>query len=276
MIDAVRAPSGLILTVATAVVLLVSSTIGLVAWPTIYGAETELLVDAAAAQDVASIAIAVILIVVAVVATRNASLLARLAWCGLLAFVAYNAAIYCFSVHFGALFLAWTAVLGLSVFGLVATVAGVDRSALRPLVGTAAATVLAWVLIAATAVFVVLWLSEIVPDLLAGRPSTSATQWQVPTNPVHVLDLALFLPAAAVGGVLLLRREPLGFLVGGPVLVWLILTCVPILLTPVMAAVRGHEPAWGAVPPVAVLLVVFLVSGGLLLKEGARRRPATR
>jgi hypothetical protein len=55
--------------------------------------------------------------------------------------------------------------------------------------------------------FTLLWLSQIVPDLLAHRPSTSASQWNVPTNPVHVLDLAFFLPAAAASGVLLLRRH---------------------------------------------------------------------
>ena len=134
------------------------------------------------------------------------------------------------------------------------------------LAGLVAVRVLAWVLVGAAVVFALLWLREIVPDLLAGRPSTSAAAWQVPTNPVHVLDLALFLPAIFVAGVLILRGDPMGVGIGVPGLVWMILTCLPILLTPVMSGIRGHDPAWGAVPPVAVLLVVFLISGGLLLR----------
>lgn len=53
---------------------------------------------------------------------------------------------------------------------------------------------------AAAALFALLWLSEILRDLVARRLSTSASQRNVPTNPVHVLDLAFFLPAAGPAG----------------------------------------------------------------------------
>jgi hypothetical protein len=54
------------------------------------------------------------------------------------------------------------------------------------------------------ALFLLLWLSEILPDLLAGAPSRSAGDRNVPTNPVHVLDLAFFLPAVITTGPMLL------------------------------------------------------------------------
>ena len=44
----------------------------------------------------------------------------------------------------------------------------------------------AWFLIVVGMLFGLLRLSEIVPDLLAGAPSRSASAWNVPTNPVHV------------------------------------------------------------------------------------------
>ena len=60
--------------------------------------------------------------------------------------------------------------------------------------------------------FALLWLSVISADLLAGDGSTSAAAWQVPTNPVHVLDLSLALPVAFLTGLAALRRRSLGVL----------------------------------------------------------------
>jgi hypothetical protein len=268
MTDAQSHTGVVAISLAVGVLLLFSACVGLLAWRTIYGSETATLVDSTAAQDVVSVGVSVLLIVTMTTALRTGSDGATLVWTGILTFVAYNAAIYCFSVHFGPLFLVWTALLGLSVFGAVLTGRTVDRATLTPLLPHHGIKLVAWVLIGAAVIFALLWLKEIVPDLLAGRPSSSAEEWHVPTNPVHVLDLALFLPAVMAGGVLILRGDPLGLQLGVPALVWLILTCLPILVTPFMSRARGHAADWGAVPPVAVLLLTFLAAGVLLTKEG--------
>src|SRR5699024_9674106 len=76
--------------------------------------------------------------------------------------------------------------------------------------GGAIRWVAGFVLLLVPVAFGIAWLSEILTDLRAGRGSSSAAEWGVPTNPVHVLDLALFLPLAAIAAVLLLRARPLG------------------------------------------------------------------
>jgi hypothetical protein len=73
---------------------------------------------------------------------------------------------------------------------------------------------------------------------------------------VHVLDLALFLPAVLASGALLLRRRPLGYVTAPGVLVFLILTCLPVLITPLMSLANGREAAWGALAPIGFVLVV--------------------
>lgn len=93
---------------------------------------------------------------------------------------------------------------------------------------------------------------------MAGGPSRSATAWDVPTNPVHVLDLALFLPAVVTSGVLLLRRHPFGYATVVGQLVWIALTSLPILVTPFVAASRGHEPGWAVMVPIGLVLVATL------------------
>lgn len=112
-----------------------------------------------------------------------------------------------------------------------------------------------WTLIVLATLFALLWLSEIVPDLLAGHGSTSAGDYRVPTNPVHVLDLAIFRPAVFASGVLLLRRQPLGYATAPGQLVFLALTCLPIMITPLVAAARRHDDGWAVVPPIGILLV---------------------
>lgn len=175
---------------------------------------------------------------------------------GVLAFTAYSYSIYLFSVHFGPLFLLWVAVLGLSVFTLVGSLSALGAVLAGPgrlgRLGRAL-RLPGWFLVGAALLFATMWLGEILPDLLAGTGSASAAAWRVPSNPVHVLDLAIFLPAVAASGVLLLRRSRLGAVIAPGALVFLALTCVPILVTPFVAQARGAAPGWAVIPPIGLV-----------------------
>lgn len=80
----------------------------------------------------------------------------------------------------------------------------------------------------------------------------------MPTNPVHVLDFAFFLPAAFLTGLWLLRRRPFAFTVAPAFIVFVILTGMPILLTPVLQAARGEAASWGVVIPIGTLTLLML------------------
>ncbi len=67
------------------------------------------------------------------------------------------------------------------------------------------------------------WLREIVPALLSGGTPKSISELDLPTNPVHVLDLSLLVPAVFVTALMLLRRRPLGFTLAPVLLVFLVL-----------------------------------------------------
>jgi len=243
---------------------------GLLAADRIYNQETSVLFDQATAQDVVTLLPVAPLLAYLAVSARRGSLSAFLCLPGLLAFTVYNYAIYAFSIHFGPLFLVWVAILGLSIFALVGALATADMPAIKQRFAGRAMPRPAWFLIVVAVLFVLLWLSEIVPSLLAGDPSRSARDWNVPTNPVHVLDLAFFLPAAVTSGILLLRRRPLGYATAAGQLVWIALTCVPILITPLVANARGHAPGWAVTLPIGVLLLATLAVLGRLLQHTAR------
>ena len=261
------------LSVTAAVLGAAGSVAGLSDPGSIYHQETVALADASTAQDIVNLFLVAPLTALLGVLASRGSLRAYLCWLGFVAFTVYNYAIYTFSIHFGPLFLVWVAVLGLSLFAMIGGLSTLDTASVEEQFRGRGERLPAWFLIVIAALFAVLWLSEIVPELLAGNPSSSATEWGVPTNPVHVLDLAFFLPAALASGVLLLLRHPVGYATVPGQLSWVVLTCLPILVAPPVANSRGHEPGWTVLAPVGVLFVIALLVLVLLLRS-ARASPA--
>ena len=187
------------------------------------------------------------------------SLRAYLLWLGVLTFTVYNYVIYTFSIPFGPLFLLWVAVLGMCIYALIGGVTAVDHRAVAAhYTSQRAVTVAAWFLIVIAILFGLLWLSEDVPALLAGARPQSVIDMALPTNPVHILDLAFFLPAVIATGVLLLKRRPFAYTVAPAFIVFLILTGIPILITPVVQSARGEMASWGVVGPIGALTLALL------------------
>lgn len=242
------------------------SIISLLVPSAVYGREQEALFQAGIAQDLANLFLVAPLLLVMSVRAFRGSLRAWLCCLGLLGFTVYNYVIYTFSIHLGPLFLVWVAVLGLSVFafaGTLTALTGLDAGDRFSRVPTRLAGFFS---IAVGVLFMLLWLSEIVPDIAAGRPSTSASVWDLPASPVHVLDLGLFIPAVIVSSVLLLRHRPLGYFTAPASLIFLAATCIPILITPFVAQARGEDPGWPVVPPIIAILLGSLIALYRLLR----------
>jgi hypothetical protein len=114
-------------------------------------------------------------------------------------------------------------------------------------------------LLGIVAVFSLLWLSEIVPSMLAGTVPDALAEAGLPTNPVHVLDLAVFLPAAGLAGVLLVRRRAWGYVLAPVMLVAMVLLGLGIVSLMATLAARGLSAAPEVGAAFAVLAVVGLV-----------------
>lgn len=240
------------LLMATLVTSALGNIAGLVFAGSVYDQETDSLADAALAQDAGTLGVCVATILL--VWRGHRSGLRGLLGLGVVGFIAYNAVIYCFDITFGPLFLVWTLVLGLSVFTLASGFRLLVTGHVR--IDVPRSAFAAIVMIAVAALFSMLWLIEISGDLMAGDGSTSAAAWQVPTNPVHVLDLAVALPTAFVTGVAVLQRRAIGLVATPAVLSFLIVMSIPIVLTPVASALRSHPAEWGVAPPVLAIGVL--------------------
>ncbi len=246
------------LSIAAAVLAVLGSIIAL-SVPGIYARLTPVFLPQALAQDIANLAIASPAWLILAAFALRGSLRAYLLWLGVLAFTIYNYVIYTFSVPFGPLFLLWVAVLGLSLYALIGGVSSVDHDAVKAVFTSPhAVAVVGWFLIATGILFALLWLSEDVPALLRGTMPQSVVDMALPTNPVHVLDLAFFLPGVLVAGWLLLKGRALAYTLAPAFIVFLILTGIPILITPVVQATRGEAAGWGVLFPIGTLTVLLL------------------
>jgi hypothetical protein len=253
-----RAARWLRLSIAAAALAMIGNVIAL-SVPSIYAGLTPVFLPQALAQDLADLVIiSPLWIALAVLALRG-SLRAYLLWLGVLTFTVYNYVIYAFSIPFGPLFLPWVAVFGASLYSLIGGIASIDHEVVESsFPGRRASSVVAWALIVTAILFGLLWLSEDLPALMSGTRPRSLIDMALPTNPVHVLDLGFFLPAVIATGVLLLRGRPLAFTLAPTFLLFLILTGLPILLTPAVRAVRGETAAWSITAPIGSLTAVMI------------------
>lgn len=175
---------------------------------------------------------------------------------GALLFTIYNYVIYTLSISFGPLFLVWVAVLGLSCYALALGLTTVDLSAIKARFQRPARST-AWFLIVVATLFCAVWLKDIVPALLAGEAPAGVRALELPTNPVHVMDLAVLLPGVIATGVMLPGRAAPGYAFAPASLVFLALTGMPIV-HPLVAQALGETPARGVVIPIATVTTISL------------------
>ncbi|TFC31322.1 hypothetical protein E3O25_02405 [Cryobacterium sp. TMT1-3] len=240
----------------------------------VYDQLTPVFLPQALAQDAANLIVAAPMLAVSAVLALRGSVRAHLIWLGVLAFTVYNYVIYAFSVPFGPLYPLWTAVLGLSLFALIGGVRTLtDATSTARFRSHRATSVAAWVLLIVAGLFALIWLREDLPALLGRTTQQSSTDMNLPTNPVHTLDYIFFLPSAFYVGIGLLRENPFAARATAPFLIFMVLTCVPIVLTPVAQAVSGQSPVWSILAPIGVIAAVVLSSVTWLLIT-VRQAPA--
>ena len=249
-------------TIAIAAIVTTTSMLGLFSdWA--YAAETQNWRLQAQGQDVGNL-LAVVVLLAGGFLTARGSTRGLLLWAGSLLYLIYAFAIYAVALHFGALFLPYLAVLGLSSFSLAFGIRGRRHDV--HLAGRSR-TGGSWVLIGIGTVFGLLWLSSIIPSLVSGEAPAELAAAGLVANPVHVLDLALVLPAMILTGMAARRGRPDGLLW---LLPWLgFSTLMGAGVAAAMVLIMAQE-SQGAIGPLVFLLVVVAASAWALA-VGLRR-----
>ena len=238
----------------------------------IYGRETANWAAQSVGQDIANLIAFPVLMGAAFLAARG-SVRARVTTIGLLIYSAYTYAIYTFALHFGSLFLVWVAVLGLSVYALIGAIANADADGVKgAFAGGSGERLAARLLVVVGSVFASLWLSEIVPAILAGNIPQALEEVGLVTNPVHVLDLSLLLPALIIAGRLLAKGRPLGYVLAPALLIATCFLALGIVSLMLVSAARGLEASPVVGVGVAILALLEAVSAWRLMRHADRRR----
>jgi hypothetical protein len=240
------------LSVLVLLLAIVASAAGLL-HPALYR-DSRVMLPQSFGQDLVTLVFGAPLLAAGIALNARGSLRGRLAWLGALGYVLYTYATYAFGARWNELFLVYVALFGLSLFTFAAGLARTDATAVRARFAPGAPRrSVAVFLIAVAAAVGLMWLSENVTAIASGEPPRSAVEAEIPTNFIHVADLGVVLPAAALAGTLLLRSAPFGFVLAGVLLVKIATLGLAVVAMGVFMQRQGIP-----VPPVQ-----FVVFGGL-------------
>jgi len=185
----------------------------------------------------------------------------------------YAYIIYAFAAHFNSLFLVYVTIPGLCFYTLVSAMIRLPLDRLRPVFAAITrARLVSTFLLALGILFYILWLSEDIPAILSGKIPQSVLENGLLTNPVHVLDIGIYLPAMIITAILLWRRKLLGYLLSVPMLVFSILTGMGILAIDLVSGIKGLSVSPGVDLFIATIVLVSGVLSVLFAHEMQEQR----
>ncbi len=233
------------------------SSLGGVSFSGAYARETASWAAQGIGQDVVNIVLVVPLLLVSTLLTQRGKRLFLLIQAGLLVYCAYSYVLYSFCVHFNRLFFFYCAGLGLAVYALILIGTTLSREGLESWFIKEKSTLIPGIyFFVLTMLFYILWLSEDIPATLAGRTPTNLQDVGLVTNPVHVLDLSIVLPAMLIASVALFRKKSCGYLLFPVMMVFSIVMTVGI--AGMVVAMKWHGVTGDArMATVCGVVVVF-------------------
>jgi hypothetical protein len=243
-------------------VLLAVAAAGALFVPAVYAREAPIWAAQGMGQDWVDLVLVAPALAAAAAFVLRGSRLAVLVLGGLVAYALYSLVLYAFFLHFGPLFLVYAWALGLAFYALVALVSALAADDVRDWFGPGAPVRSAGGLsVFIGAAFYALWLAEALPALAAGRMPQSAVDAGLITNPVHVLDLGVVLPAFIAGGAALTRRRPFGYWLTPVMLAFAV--AMDVALMGMSMSMRVHDSNAGG-PPLGLLGVMTLSTAAVL------------
>lgn len=230
-------------------------------FPDIYQGFTENWLAQTIGQDTIDLLVIAPVLLVSAVFSFRGHAAATAMWVGSLLYIAYTFVIYCFSVRFNVLFISYCLILGLSFYALVWFFTSWKYDE-RPLRGTGVARTVGVYFMIIAVLFSVLWLADIIPANLRNEIPATLLDAGLYTNPVHVLDLALFLPATFIVGRKALALQPIARLLMPAFLTFFILMDITIAS---LSLIMNNRDAGGSLVVAGAMTVLALFTTFLLV-----------
>jgi hypothetical protein len=189
----------------------------------LYQYDTPLGATGFTAADVITLALAIPILVVSILMYRRGSLAGGLMMTGALSYFLYNYTSMGFGAAYNNLFLAYTLIFSASLYGLILVLLSFDLKTLpshfRPDLPRNGIGIF---LIVSGIILSLIWLVlSIVPALLASKTPIEAAYYTTFTT--GIIDIGMVAPALILGGVLIRRGTPFGYLLASTMLIF---TCI--------------------------------------------------
>lgn len=214
----------------------------------------------------AMLAMAVPLVIISMISASRGSLRARFVWLGALAYIAYNALLFCFGAHFNSYFLLFAAVLALSFWALVTLLRATELAAVQKASSRVPARTVAVYLLVILVLFAAMWLRDIMPATINNTTPASFEGTGLTQNPIYVLDFAFTFPLLAIAAVWLWQRRAWGYVLGGTMLIMLTLETAGIAIDQTFGHLHDPAQSLGAVPIMAAFTGIGTVFSVLFLR----------
>jgi hypothetical protein len=225
--------------------------------------------------DLVTLVVAVPLLILSLTFSMRGSMRAVPVWIGLLAYSIYNYAFYALGAAFNDAFLLHIALLSLSVYAMACALAAVDvRGVADQFRRSRGARGVGLFLVIVGGFQAALWMFVVARNAITGE-----VIHDVPVAGQHLvfaLDLSLSMPALVLGGILLFRRRPFGFVLGTAMAVMGAVYQLNLMIAGVFQAHAGVVGVKAFAPESVALTAAFAVASALLLIPGKDRRTVDR
>ena len=181
-------------------------------------------------QDIVNLFIVTPLLLISSILYYKGNIKGKFVWAGLIVYILYSYVIYGFAQPFNFLFLVYCAVLGLAFYAFIYFLLTTYHEPIKDYYQSefpSKAVILFNLIVALLFYFV--WLSEVVPALIANRIPQSVIENGVNTNPVHVLDLSIVLPALLITAFWLFKDHKNGYFMAPVLLIFLLIMALAII-----------------------------------------------
>lgn len=164
------------------------------------------------AQDIVTMVLAIPLLIIALYFSRKGLLKGRLLLTGTLGYFLYTYVSYTFLWMYNPLFIVYVALMSLSFFAFTLSMMSFDLRILRThFDNRLPVRFLGGFQISFAIAIGLLWLGKIIPTFLSSNAPVGLEHYT--TLVIQGMDLGFIVPIAILSGILLIKREPFGYLI---------------------------------------------------------------
>jgi hypothetical protein len=217
-------------------------------------------------NDLITLVVAVPLLLSAVILTRRGYNWAELVWFGMLAYMLYNYAFYLFGAAYNKMFLVYTGLFALSIFGLVFGIPKINADELAGQFRKKLPVrwISAWLVFIAAGLTIV-YLLQAFDYLRTGQVPEIIERTGHVTNVIPALDLSLMIPWYTLAAVWLWQKKPWGYVLAAITSVKGATYLIALFTATVFATKGGFPGAAAELPLWGTFCAGFLITSGYLL-----------